>query len=193
MVLSVFDTYPSNQNLKQIVIVCFAFFFIANISVNYAFIASGYPVSFTESQLSFSGEEIKSHYAMMTDEQITLYLYAQIVDYVFIISYVLLIFYLGIYLGRLLSEHKRLKTTSYLIAIAGIVAGGCDMIENAFILLMIKNHGTFPNIYAIAHSYLALVKFTLMGVSLVGFIVLGMLYLLRYRPKKFQHRNKSTT
>ena len=106
MNLSVFDTFPSNQNLKQIVIICFGFFIITNISVNYAFAASGYPVSFTESQLSFNGNVMKSHYAVMTDEQITLYFYAQIVDYVFIISYVLLIFYLGIYLGRKLTQHN---------------------------------------------------------------------------------------
>ena len=186
MNLSVFDTFPSNQNLKRIVIVCFGFFIIANISVNYAFVASGYPVSFTESQLSFSGEEIKSHYAVMTDEQITLYLYAQIVDYVFIISYILLIFYLGIYLGRKLSQHKTLKNISYLIAIGGVIAGCCDMVENAFILLMIKEHATFPNIYATLHSYLALVKFTLMIVALVGFIVLGILYIVKYRSEKIE-------
>ena len=55
------------------------------ILVNYAFELSNYPVSFMESQLSFSGEEIKAHYKQMTHLDIQQYINAQLVDYVYII------------------------------------------------------------------------------------------------------------
>jgi len=184
MKLAMFDTYPSNQRLKTLLIISIILFIITCISVNYALEISGYPVSFMESQLSFSGEEIKSHYSVMTDTQIQQYLYGQLVDYTFIISFTLLIFSTGIYLGRLFSEASNLRKSAYIIALVGIIAGCCDAIENGFILLMIKDHATFPNIYAIIHSCFALVKYTLLGLSIITIVTLLLVYIIKYKPMK---------
>jgi hypothetical protein len=184
MKLSMFDTYPHDQKLKTILIISIILFIITCISVNFAFEASGYPVSFMESQLSFSGEVIKSHYSVMTDTQIQQYFYAQLVDYTFIFSFTLLIFSTGIYLGRKLPKASTLRKSAYVIALAGIIAGCCDSIENGFILLMIKDHATFPNIYAIIHSCFASVKYSLLGLSIIAIVSLLLVYIIKYKPMK---------
>lgn len=63
-------------------------------------------------------------------------------------------------------------TTSFGVAIAGIVAGCCDAVENGFIILMINNPVAFPDIYALIHSYFALTKFILLGLSIIWIIVM---------------------
>ena len=171
MILRKFNTVPDPKRLGTWVIVFILLFIIMNIAVNYVFTISGYPVSFMESQLSFSGEVIKSHFSVMTDDQITLYLYAQFVDFGFIFVYASLIFLLCIFLGRRFSEKSLFRITSFSVGFAGVVAGCCDAIENGFIVLMINNPGEFPNIYAIIHSYFALTKFFLLGISIIWIVV----------------------
>ncbi len=46
-----------------------------------------YPVSFIESQASFSADIIKSHFAQMNQSQIDRYHLGQIIDILFAISY----------------------------------------------------------------------------------------------------------
>ena len=80
-----FDTYIHKNNIKKILIFLLIIFPIIMILVNYAFEISNYPVSSMESQLSFSGEEIKVHYGLMIYLDIQQYIHVQLVDYVYII------------------------------------------------------------------------------------------------------------
>ena len=125
-----------------------------------------------ESQLSFSGEAIKSHYQTMTADDIQFYIYAQVVDIGYMISYGVFIFILGVYLGRLQKKQSSLRNISYLIGLMGIVAMVCDLFENMFIFLMAQNPAGFPNSYAIIHSVFASIKFALLGSALIGVIIL---------------------
>jgi len=172
MVLSIFDRFPSDRTLKRNLVIAFFFFIVLMISVNIAFEQSNYPVSFMESQLSFSGEAIKSHYQTMTADDIQFYIYAQVVDIGYMISYGVFIFILGVYLGRLQKKQSILRNISYLIGLMGIVAMVCDLFENMFIFLMAQNPAGFPNSYAIIHSVFASIKFALLGSALIGVIIL---------------------
>jgi len=178
MILSKIDSFPNNK-LGALVLFFFILFIIMNLVVNYAFEISGYPVSFQESQLSFSGEHIKSHFSQMNDNQITLYLYAQLVDYAYIIVYSCLIFLLALYLGRRFPEKSLWRKSGFTIAFAGIFAGLFDGIENGFILLMINNPSSFPNVYAIIHSWFALMKFILLGFSIIWIVLLILIIIIR--------------
>lgn len=106
MVLKRFNTFPALKHLGLWISVFIVLFIIMNIIVNYVFTISGYPVSFMESQLSFSGEVIRSHFSVMSANQLTLYLYAQFVDFGFIFVYASLIFLFCIFLGRRFSEQS---------------------------------------------------------------------------------------
>lgn len=172
MVLSIFDRFPSDRTLKRNLVIAFFFFIVLMISVNIAFEQSNYPVSFMESQLSFSGEAIKSHYQTMTADDIQFYIYAQVVDIGYMISYGVFIFILGVYLGRLQKKQSILRNISYLIGLMGIVAMVCDLFENMFIFLMAQDPAGFPNSYAIIHSVFASIKFALLGSALIGVIIL---------------------
>jgi hypothetical protein len=179
MRFSLFGNILEGKRLNQMILIFISSFIIMNLIVNYAFTISGYPVSFMESQLSFSGELIKSHFSIMTDNQIELYFYAQIVDYVFIFVYSCLIFVIGIYLARSFQKNSLLQKSGYVVALSGIVAGICDASENVFIILMINNHTSFPNIYAIIHSCFALLKFILLGCIILWIILLFAIIIIR--------------
>jgi len=185
MVFSIFDRFPSEQTLKRNLIIAFFFFFVLMISVNIAFEQSAYPVSFMESQLSFSGETIKSHYQTMTSDEIQFYIYAQVIDVGYMISYGIFIFILGLYLGRLQKKGSVLRNVSYMIGLMGIVAMICDLFENMFIFLMAQDPAGFPNSYALIHSVFASIKFALLGSALIGVIILFIiLFLQRFRNSK---------
>jgi hypothetical protein len=187
MVLSFFDRFPSEKTLKRNLVIAFFFFIVLMMSVNIAFDQSQYPVSFMESQLSFSGETIKSHYETMSADEIQLYIYAQVVDFGYMLAYGSFILILGVYLGRLQKQGSIGRNISYVIGLMGVTAMICDMIENVFILLMAQNPLGFPNWYAIIHSIFASIKFALLGGALLGVIIL--ILLIFY--KRFQKMQSS--
>lgn len=186
MKLNVFDSFPDNKHLKYYIVFFIFLFIIMNIFVNDAFDKSNYPVSFIESQLSFNGTAIKEHFSTMSEVEIGLYAYAQFVDYVYLVSYGLLIFFVGIFIGRKFPKDSFLRNSSYFVSIAGIVAAFCDAIENGFILLMISDYKNFPDMYAILHSCFALIKFILLGLSIVIIIVFSLFYIIREIRKNFK-------
>jgi len=179
MILDRFDRSPSDEMLKKGLIVFFILFVITCISVNYAFEISNYPVSFTESQLSFSGQSIKSHYAQMTDEDIGVYIMAQGVDYAYLFCYGGFILLLGVFIGRKWFTDSSIRYGAYIMGCAGIIAAICDAIEDAFIIAMAKNPVHFPDSYAIAHSYLASIKFALLGLAIVMVLVFSVIKVIK--------------
>jgi hypothetical protein len=181
---SLFDSVPSSKHLLLLLKLSLLLFPIVLIAVNYAFEISGYPVSYSESQLSFSGGIIKSHFAVMTQPEVQLYRVAQGVDYFFILVYGLLIFSLGVYLGRNFPEKTKFRYLGYITAISGIIAAFCDAGENLFILLMTFDTSGFPNPYAIVHSSFAACKFALLGFSIAAIVVLLIgSFLLKMLPR----------
>ena len=98
----------------------------------------------------------------------------------------LLIFFIGIFIGRKFPKDSLIRNSSYVVSIAGIAAAFCDAIENGFILLMISDYRYFPDIYAILHSCFALIKFILLGLSIIAIIVFSILYLTRIMRKTFK-------
>ena len=144
----------SKRTNKKILPISIILFPLLIFTLNYAFGQSGYPVSFSESQLSCSGEEIKSHYHTMTTDQIQLYVFVQIIDYFYLIIYGLLILSIGLNLGRKLSYSLKAKSGFYYISIAKVTAVCCNAIENAFILSMESKPLQFNNLLDIIHSVL---------------------------------------
>lgn len=129
-----------------------------------------YPVSFIESQLSFSGEEIKGHFAQMNSESIALYKIGNLLDYIYMIGYGLMMFAGSVIFLRVYPEASFGEKIGKIFAITGIIAPLCDAIENVFILIMITNPASFPNYIAILHSIFAVIKF--------GLIIIGWLYFI---------------
>ena len=178
-----FDTYPNQRILKRFLPFTVLLFIGMMFFVNYMFDISNYPVSFFQSQLCFSGPIIKSHFAQMTSSELQMYTYAQYVDYGYMIAYGLLIFCVGIFLGRLFPVTSFFHYASYIIGLAGILAACCDAIEDVFILLMVSNPIGFPDIYAVIHSCFASVKFAILGIFLI-WVLLTVFVLIWFKVKK---------
>ncbi|TFG14213.1 MAG: hypothetical protein EU535_03740 [Promethearchaeota archaeon] len=171
MFLEKLSDKPSPRNTKILLICSLILYIIVAPILNYYFTISNYPVSFFESQLSFSGATIKSHLRTMTSSEIDLYRTAQIIDYLYMLAYGTFWFSLSLYISRKFDAVTAWRKTGYISAIFGVIAACCDATENVFILLMLTDPRGFPDLWAISHSFFALVKFILMGLIFIWVIV----------------------
>jgi|GEM_PF-2008150 len=179
MIFDFLDSFFPENRTRNILLISIILFPLLMITVNYAVEQSGYPATFSESQLSFSGEEIKSHYQLMTSDQIQMYIFAQLIDYIYLTIYGLLILSTGLFLGRKLSDSPRIKTYCYFISIAGIISACCDAVENAFILSMSSNPLQFNNLLAILHSVFASLKFGLLSISISSITIVTIFFIIK--------------
>ena len=117
----------------------------------------------------------------MTD--VELYRVAPSLDYIFMVGYGTILFSLSVLIARKYGLASSIGSVSLLIAISGLIAAGCDGIENMFILSMLADSAGFPNSLAIYHSVFALIKWILLFVSITWVIIAGILSLIRGKKK----------
>jgi hypothetical protein len=132
---------------------------------------SGYPGTMDDTQLGFSGEIIKAHFAMMKSEDITLFILGNFVDYAFMIAYGCFFFCSVRYLSWDYHQGSLLCKISKVFAGIGVLSAICDAVENIFLFSMTANPVSFPNWLAIAHSTFALLKFILMYLTIAWLIL----------------------
>ncbi len=180
MLLEKLTTWPNPKTIKKLLIASVIILLIIYPIMTYLFTIS-YPVSFIESQLSFSGHLIKQFNA---SANIELYRVANILDYLFMISYGGIFFCLGLKIARKFNEGTLWMKISIFFVTLAIIAPICDAIENIFILLMLTDPLGFPDIWAITHSCFALIKYIIMFIGF-GWLGLAFIKLLTIRkPKK---------
>jgi len=189
MFLEQLKTKPSNIKVFGILGIGIVTIIVSLPIMNYYFELSNYPVSFLESQLSFSGEIIKSHYSNLTREEITFYLYGNLVDYGFMIGNGLVKFGVAIIVARGFREGTRVRNIALSMILVGLLGTVFDALENIFIILMTFNPSTFPNIFAIIHSIFALFKYTT-TVVFYGWILGAIFYLLVQRLHSSTRHNE---
>lgn len=131
---------------------------------------SGYPGTLDDTQLGFSAEIIRTHFAMMTSEGMTLFILGNLLDYVFIIAYGCFFYSSARYLSWNYQKGSISQKMGKLIAWIGVLSALSDSIENIFLLSMTANPVGFPNWLAIAHSTFALLKFILMYLTIGGLV-----------------------
>ncbi|MFX0065673.1 MAG: hypothetical protein ACFFC7_26160 [Candidatus Hermodarchaeota archaeon] len=141
---------------------------------------SNFPGTLNETQLGFNGEYIRSMFSLMSNEEMMIFIIANLFDYVAMIAYGTFIFSSALILTRKLQEGSIWNQLGYLIAITGIIAACCDGIENIFLLMMASNPVNFPNYLAILHSCFALFKFILLYISM-GWIILTVILIVSFR------------
>ncbi|MFX1395271.1 MAG: hypothetical protein ACFFAH_17150, partial [Promethearchaeota archaeon] len=142
--------------------------------ISYFFLLSGFPVSFTESQLSFSGSKMKEYYKVTN---INYYRIVETLDYIYMIGYGSFTFSLALIISRKFELGSFWNNTGRIIAIIGVIAACCDAIENVFILLMLTDPTGFPDIWAIIHSCFALIKWLLLFIC-IGWAIVAAITLL---------------
>ncbi|MFX0027495.1 MAG: hypothetical protein ACFE8M_13925 [Candidatus Hermodarchaeota archaeon] len=176
-----FNDWPSKK-ITRILLIIGVIFFIIIIPLMIVFYElSDYPVSFFESQLSFSGAVIKFHFSFMNAEELNYYLIWLIVDYGFMLGFGIIYFSLDLILARKFDESSRWRKSGYIAAMFGILYFCCDAIENIFIFTMLNDPLGFPDILALTHSWIALVKYIFNFSS--GFWVIAAVIILFFRRK----------
>lgn len=180
MVLDFLAEKPSPKNTKYILIFSIILLFLVYPLLTWLFLIS-YPVSFIESQLSFSGTAIK---AFNSVANIELYRLANILDYGFMLSYGGIFFSLELIIARKLEKGTIWRNVGFIMVFLALIAPICDAIENIYILLILSDPLGFPDIWAVTHSYFALVKYFIMFVGFGWiFIVIVKLVIIRISKK----------
>lgn len=129
---------------------------------------------------SFSGSELKSHYAILVNQgTIDTFITQQYLDYGLMFFTGLFFFILTLYVAR---KHKddSWRRFGFIGAFLFPAAACMDAIENASLLIMLSNPQGFPNWLAIVYSSFASIKVSLF---VIGFIWL-MLTLVALIVKK---------
>ena len=144
---------------------------------------SGYPGTMDDTQLGFNAEIIKVHFTM-TD--ITLFILANLADYVFMVAYGCLFYSSAKYLSRNYQKGSIPRKLGSFFALVGLVTAICDATENIFLISMAIDPVGFPSWLAIAHSTFAFLKFILMYLT-VGWLLLS--FVLNRIPATFSRIN----
>ena len=163
--------WPSAQVIKRLIFFSIILYAIQFPIMVYYWALSTFPTNFYVHQLSFSGPYYKSLLKSMSAEQINYYRIAIILDDFYALSYGIFYFSIVLYLGRKYEEVSGWRKSGYLVAILGVIAAICDNIENGFILLMLTDPRGFPDIWAITHSYFALIKIIFIWTCIVWIII----------------------
>ncbi|MFX1556165.1 MAG: hypothetical protein ACFFC9_02835 [Promethearchaeota archaeon] len=179
MVLEYLAEKPSPRNIKYVLIFSIVLLLIVYPFLTWLFLIS-YPVSFIESQLSFSGAAIK---AFNSVANIELYRLANILDYGFMVSYGGIFFSLGLIIARKLEKSSIWRSIGFIMVFLALIAPLCDAIENIFILLMLSDPLNFPDVWAIIHSCFALIKYIIMFIGF-GWIFIAIIKLIVIRKSK---------
>ncbi|MFQ6088416.1 MAG: hypothetical protein ACE5K0_05905 [Candidatus Methanofastidiosia archaeon] len=179
---------PAEKTTKYLLFLSFPLVIITASTVMYLLKLSNFTGTLNETQLGFSGEYIKSCFSRMSDEDMSIFIIANILDYAFMIAYGTFFFSLALTLTRKLKEGSIWKKIGYSISIFGITAAFCDGIENIFLLIMASNPVNFPNWWAIAHSSFALAKFIQMYAAMGGIILMALVIVLSRLIKRINKR-----
>lgn len=170
MNLEKLNDWPSDKATKRLIYLGFIILWILVPIFAYIMSLANYPATFIESQLSFSGAVIKSHFKEMSAEEINYYVIYQLCDMVYDFCQITMFFGLSLFLARKFDEDSDWRKSGFLVAILGVMGSISDVIENSFIIMMTTDPQGFPDIWAVAHSWLAVIKFTLWGIQLIWII-----------------------
>jgi len=178
MISDFLSEWPTEKTIKYSYFFSFSLVIITASAVMYLLKLSNFPGTLNETQLGFNGEYIKSCFSRMSDEDISIFIIANVFDYAFMIAYGTFFFSLALTLTRKLKEGSIWKKIGYSVSIFGITAACCDGIENVFLLMMASNPIDFPNWWAIGHSCFALAKFIQMYAAMGGIILMALVMVL---------------
>jgi len=155
--------------------------------MNPLFSKSEYPVPLFESQTTFSGPDLKSHYAVLLDQgTMDAYRMIQYLDYGLMFFSGLFFFTLFLTIAR---KHKddSWRRFGFLGAFLFPAGAGMDAIENIFLLVILSNPLEFPDWLAIAYSSFASAKWILFPIGSI-WLILSVIALV---VKKIQNRSRA--
>jgi hypothetical protein len=140
----------------------FLFNLLATRELNAAYAASGFPVPYWQAQLSFDHLKLKGWYATLIEqESLGQYLHAQHVDFVFIVSVLLLHASALIVVARLHPTGSKSGEIMIWAALLAVLAPIFDSLENLVSFVMLADPYSFDPALALIYSSLSAAKFAM--------------------------------
>lgn len=143
--------------------------------LNASYELSKFPVPYFEAQLSFSSEKIKDWYVYLIEEKtLDIYINTQHIDFLFIISVLMLHFFVLLLISRLHKQDSISRKVLIICALLSTIAPLSDALENLVSYIMLSNPTSFSNSLAIVYSSFATIKFAMFTFAYIA-AVLGIL------------------
>jgi len=155
---------PAERTLRRTLLLGILLLVITAPATIWVLELSNFPGTLDETQLGFDGEYIRACFSTMTGRDLSYFVLANLVDYLFMVSYAAVLTSAALLLTRRLRV-SRLRGMGLAVSLAGALAALSDAAENVFIISMASDPLSFPGWLAIPHSLFAHLKFNLMYVA----------------------------
>ena len=155
---------PAERTLRRALLLGILLLVIAAPATIWVLELSNFPGTLDETQLGFDGEYIRACFSTMTGGDLSYFVLANLVDYLFMVSYAAVLTSASLLLTRRL-RHPGLRGMGLAVSLAGVLAALSDAVENVFIISMAADPLHFPGWLAIPHSLFAHLKLNLMYVA----------------------------
>lgn len=186
------------RTLLIITTAAFIFNYLAKLWLDKSQERSQYPVPFFEGQLSFSADKLEEYFNYMINlGTFDIYIKTQFIDFIFIVSILLLHTLIAVLIYRLIFKSKALSSStnnlskkSFIIKIAILniiiapFAGLFDIIENITLFIIFNDPTNINSVLAFLYSVFAAIKFTIFSISYLWFIF-GAIYLIITKSIRF--------
>lgn len=173
--------------LIAITLLALLFNFWATAILNAAYTASEFPVPYWQAQLSFDDEMLKGWYgSLLSKHKLGLYVRTQIVDFVFIVSVLILHTSALLALSRGMPATSKARQLLVWAALLSTIAPLSDAVENCISFIMLANPTDFEPSLALAYSSVAAIKFGMFTFAYVAAIV-GLFAMLYFRVTRARH------
>jgi hypothetical protein len=196
-IVDIFDTWPSKEITRKLFFVSIPPAIFFNVITALQLNKSNYPETqmigpYPSWWFSFSGPELKSHYAMLIDRgTIDTFRIVQYLDYGLMLSTGIFLFLLTLIVSRQFIEGSFYRKSGFVAALLLAAAPIMDFLENAILLVMLSNPIDFSDWLAIAYSTFASAKVILVSMGLIMVIMLSVAIVGRLIKSKIL-RNAST-
>jgi hypothetical protein len=146
-----------------------------------AYAASRFPVPYWQAQLSFDHFKLKGWYDfLIKNETLDLYIHTQFIDFIFIVSVLILHTAALLALSRAVPAPSTARRAFIWAALLSAIAPLADAVENGISFIMLANPAGFEPLLAIAYSTVAAIKFgmfTFAYLAAAGGVVAALYYL----------------
>ena len=121
---------------------------------------------------TFSGPELKSHYAILLDQgTMDTFIRTQYLDYGLMISTGLFFFMMAVVVARPHQVNSFWRRFGFITALILVASSLMDVMENAILLIMLSNPLEFPDGLAIVYSSFATAKVSLVSIGFACWVL----------------------
>ena len=143
-----------------------------SVPLDASYAESQFPVPYYVGQTTFDGDLLKTYYAHMI-EQGTLGIYwrTQFIDFGFILAVIFTGFMVPSFVARLHPAGSWLRRVTLALAVALMLGGMSDAVENLISFVQLAAPQSFPNWITLIYSSFAVIKFGLIGLAVTGTLI----------------------